>query len=161
MSQESPILHRITRRVQFAETDLAGVVHFAECFRYFEEVEHDLFRVLGIPLHPVVAGGSGEGYEGGELFGWPRVAAQCQYHRPLRFPEVVEVRITAMEVSSRAVRFGFEIVREEEVAVVGSMTVACVEMGLGGAWRSRVLPEFVRAKLLNVKEKCAGGGELA
>ena len=33
---------RMTRRVAFAETDLAGVLHFANYFRYMEEIEHSL-----------------------------------------------------------------------------------------------------------------------
>ena len=34
---------RYRRRVQFAETDLAGIAHFACFFRYMEEAEHALW----------------------------------------------------------------------------------------------------------------------
>ena len=35
------------RRVEFAETDMAGQVHFSNFFRYMEAAEHAFFRSLG------------------------------------------------------------------------------------------------------------------
>jgi len=40
----------ISRRVQFAETDMAGVVHFSNYFRWMEEVEHAFFRSVGLSV---------------------------------------------------------------------------------------------------------------
>ena len=40
----------ISRRVQFAETDMAGVVHFSNYFRWMEEVEHAFFRAVGLSV---------------------------------------------------------------------------------------------------------------
>ena len=59
-----PREHRLSRRVQFYETDAAGIVHFSCFYRYMEEAEHALWRAAGLsinPTHPVV--------------GFPRVAA--------------------------------------------------------------------------------------
>ena len=41
----------MTRRVQFHETDLAGLVHFSIFFRYMEEAEHALWRAAGEKLN--------------------------------------------------------------------------------------------------------------
>ena len=41
---------RYSRRVQFAETDLAGIVHFSWMFRYMEEAEHALWRAAGLSI---------------------------------------------------------------------------------------------------------------
>ena len=41
---------RYSRRVQFAETDLAGIVHFSMFFRYMEEAEHALWRAAGLTI---------------------------------------------------------------------------------------------------------------
>ena len=35
------------RRVEFAETDMAGILHFSNYFRFMESVEHAFFRSLG------------------------------------------------------------------------------------------------------------------
>ena len=41
----------ITRRVQFVETDLAGVLHFSNYYRYMEEVECAFWRDRGLGVH--------------------------------------------------------------------------------------------------------------
>ena len=42
-----PSEHRMRRRVQFYETDAAGIVHFSWFYRYMEEAEHALWREAG------------------------------------------------------------------------------------------------------------------
>ena len=42
---------KLTRRIEFAETDMAGIVHFANFFRMMEATEHAFFRSLGF-FHP-------------------------------------------------------------------------------------------------------------
>ena len=37
---------RTKRRVEFADTDMAGIIHFTSLFRYMEETEHAFFRSL-------------------------------------------------------------------------------------------------------------------
>jgi acyl-CoA thioesterase FadM len=62
------------RRVAFADTDAAGVVHFSRLLCYVEEAEHALLAELKIPL-------MGDDKDGG---GWPRVHIDCNYFAPLR-----------------------------------------------------------------------------
>ena len=38
------------RRVEFAETDMAGIVHYSNFFRYMETAEHGFFRSLGLSV---------------------------------------------------------------------------------------------------------------
>ena len=71
-----------TRRVEFAETDMAGIMHFANFFRYMEMAEHAFYRTLGFSVHETNEGG---------IVGWPRVMARCDFKRPLRFEDEVEV----------------------------------------------------------------------
>ena len=33
-----------SRRIQFSDTDMAGIVHFANFYRFMEEAEHEMFR---------------------------------------------------------------------------------------------------------------------
>ncbi len=46
-----PYEFKLTRRVEFAETDMAGIVHFANFFRMMESTEHAFFRSLGFTIH--------------------------------------------------------------------------------------------------------------
>ena len=74
--------YRLTRRVQFYETDAAGIVHFSCYFRYMEEAEHALWRAAGLSIHA----------DDSDI-GWPRVRASCDFHRALRFEQEFEVTI--------------------------------------------------------------------
>ena len=67
---------RTIRRVEFHETDMAGIVHFSNFFRYMEAAEHEFLRSRGLS---VVLD-----WEGQRLT-FPRVAASCDFRRPLRF----------------------------------------------------------------------------
>jgi hypothetical protein len=76
-----PSEYRLKRRVQFYETDMAGLVHFSWFFRYLEEAEHAMWREAGLSI----AGGGG--------IGWPRVEASFEFYRPLRFEDEFEVHV--------------------------------------------------------------------
>ena len=109
----------IQRRVEFSETDMAGIVHFSNFFRYMESVEHAFFRSLGLSIAP----------KGADSVGWPRVHADFDYRRPLRFEDTFEVDLLVREKRERSLVYTI-IVRKtnadaEEVAR-GSLAVACV-----------------------------------
>ena len=105
----------MTRRVQFHETDLAGLVHFSVFFRYMEEAEHALWRAAGLSIHPP-----------GTEIGWPRRSTGFEFHRALRFEDEFEVRIrvTAMEAST--IRYRCLISRGEERIASGDLAITCV-----------------------------------
>ncbi len=124
------------RRVQFAETDLAGIVHFSWYFRYMEEAEHALWRSLGLQIAPE-----------GESIGYPRVAASCDFKAPLRFEDEFEVHVRVDAVGLRSLRYEFTLRREDEILATGTMTSVCVEKRPGVPVRSVALPEVVVTRL--------------
>jgi YbgC/YbaW family acyl-CoA thioester hydrolase len=116
------------RIVEFSETDMAGIMHFSNYFRYMEATEHAFFRSLGLTLHE-------EGPEGS--LGWARVSAECSYRRPLRYQDQVEVRLLVTSKRARSIGYTFlfhrlEGEQPEEVAR-GTMTVVCVAQRRRGA----------------------------
>ena len=44
----------LTRRVQFSETDMAGIMHFSNFFKMMEEVEHAFFRSVGLSVSAIL-----------------------------------------------------------------------------------------------------------
>lgn len=94
-----------TRRIEFAETDLAGIVHFANYFRYMEATEHAFYRSLGLSVNPTREGNS---------FGWPRVAASCDYTAPLRFEDELEIQLLVREKRSKSLTYVFIFRKIEE-----------------------------------------------
>src|SRR5258705_2279290 len=86
---------RYGRRVQFSETDLAGIAHFSAFFRFMEEAEHALWRAAGLSI--VAAQQTG---------GWPRVGAAFEYKSPLRFADEFDVTRRVAEITVRTIPDG-------------------------------------------------------
>ncbi len=133
---------KLVRRVEFAETDMAGIMHFANFFRFMEATEHAFFRSLGTSIHAEF---------GGRTIGWPRVRVQCDYKRPLRFEDEVEVHLLVREKreKSLAYEFVFHRVAEpaEEVAR-GSFTVVCVAIDSGsGRMKAVPIPDPIASQI--------------
>lgn len=114
------------KRVEFADTDLAGIVHFSNFFRYMENTEHAYYRSLGFSVHPQ---GSGE-KAGLKSFGvgWPRVSATCDYRKPLRFEDEVAIEMRLVEMRAKTIEYEFRFVLDEapDPVAVGRMTVISV-----------------------------------
>ncbi|MHC4400447.1 MAG: acyl-CoA thioesterase [Planctomycetota bacterium] len=111
---------RWKRTVEFAETDLAGIVHFSNYFRYMEVAEHEFLRSLGISVHSEIDG---------RLVGWPRVRAECSYRAPLKFEDVLEVHLVVRKKTSRSITYEFRFLRDgQEPVARGLVKVACVTL---------------------------------
>src|SRR5262245_41741202 len=102
----------LRRRVQFSETDAAGIVHFSCFFRYFEDTEHALWREAGLSIHPEDS-----------PIGWPRVSASCEFHRPLKFEQEFEVTVRIAELGRRTIRYEGTITRDRERIATGTWTI--------------------------------------
>lgn len=87
-------------RVEFRDTDAAGIAHFSVFFNWMEQSEHAFLRCLGWSVV--------EPREGHKV-SWPRVSARCDYWRPVRFEEVfgVQVEVARIGRTSCTYRFRF------------------------------------------------------
>ena len=108
------------RRVEFHETDLAGIVHFSNFYRYMETAEHEFMRSLGHSIHQQM---------GEAEIGWPRVSATCDFRKPARNDDVLIIRLSIKEIRTRSVRYGFQffIDVEEPPIATGSIAAVCVK----------------------------------
>src|SRR5277367_5484253 len=86
------------RRVEFCETDMAGIMHYSNFFRFMETAEHAFFRSLGLSI--VRASDS--------PVGWARFHAQCYFKSPLRFEDEVEIHLLVAEKKSKALSYIFK-----------------------------------------------------
>ena len=131
-----PSPFRYHRRVEFAETDMEGIVHFAMFFRYMEEAEHALWRAAGLTIAS----------PGGEI-GWPRVSAVFDYKAPLRFQDEFEVTVEIARVSRRTIDYAFEVAVAGRTIGRGSITTASVRKAPGQPMKSIDLPAGIVSKL--------------
>ena len=150
-----PFEFKLTRRVEFAETDMAGIVHFANFYRMMEVTEHAFFRSLGFSIH---------GHDPVSTTGWPRVSASCDFRAPLRFEDEVEIHLLVAEVRTRSIRYifvfrkvadGSEVARGEIVAVCASVDKTT------GRLSAVPIPEAVRAAVQTAPVKLLHDGQHA
>ncbi len=122
----------IQRRVEFSETDMAGIVHYANFFRYMETAEHAFFRSLGTSIVDASLG-----------VGWPRVHAECDYRRPLHFEDEVTVRLLVEAKHARSLRYQFRFLRQNEEVARGALTVVCVRRDAEGKMKATDIPAAI------------------
>jgi acyl-CoA thioester hydrolase len=134
---------KIRRHVEFSETDMAGIVHYSNFFKYMESAEHGFYRALG---HSVTAVSNMD-----PPLGWPRVHAACDFKKPLRFEDEVEIHLLVQRVGARSLTFLFRLSRVgpgpvEEVAR-GRVSVACVTHAPDGSLKPVPIPPGIREKI--------------
>ena len=129
--------HRYHHRVEFSETDMAGIVHFSNYFRYMEAAEHAFLRSLGILVHQA---------EPGRTVSWPRVHAECGFEAPLRFEDEVEVRLLVRSKRRSTITYEFHLFHSgsRERVACGSLTVVCVQIDpANGKMSPMAIPESI------------------
>ena len=127
--------HRYRRRVQFADTDMAGIVHFSRYLCFVEEAEHALWRAAGLSIAPP-----------GGTISFPRVTASLEFHAPLRFEDEFEVLIRVAERTRRSIRYTTEIRRGDVRIASGTHTAVCVRVS-DGPLEAIAIPDDIVARL--------------
>lgn len=126
-----------TRRVEFCDTDMAGIVHFSTFYKWMEQAEHDYFRSLKLSIVTHT--------EGGGTFGWPRVMAKCRFESPAYYDDLVEMRLTVVRRGVKSLTYSCEFWRDDTRLAIGDMkTVSCV-VSPGEKLRSIEIPELFDA----------------
>ena len=122
-------------RVQFSETDMAGIVHFSNFYRYMEETEREFFRTLGLSIM--------EPQPDGTVIGWPRVRASCSFESPAFYDDLIEIElnITRRGVKSLSMQFHFRC-GDKTVARGDLKTVCCRSRALGELISIPIPPEY-------------------
>lgn len=115
-----PISFKTERRVEFRDTDAAGIVHFSVFFAYMEEAEHELLRHLGLSVVCKIED---------KTVSWPRVAAKCDYKKSIKFEQVVTIEVTIERLGTKSCTFNYQFKNEDGDSVaVGTITTVCCEI---------------------------------
>ena len=100
---------RCTRRMEFADTDMAGIVHFANFFRFMESAEVSFLHSLGLSVR----------FQGeSQTYSLPRVAASCDFENPVRFEDVVEIGVSVAKLGRTSITYAFDFRHEGKPASV-------------------------------------------
>lgn len=121
------------RRIEFAETDAAGIAHFSTFIFVMEQAEHALFRSLGLsifmPLASVPASltipPEWSHYPSNTIWTWPRVHCECDFVAPARFEDEVTASVAIERMGSKSITYAHRIARDGELIATGRMIAVC------------------------------------
>lgn len=120
----------ISRRVQWMDTDAAGIWHHSVVIRWAEEAEAELHRRLGII---------------DETFGaTPRVRTEFEFGVPLRFDEVVDITLAVGELGTTSITYDIDVSTASGQVANGRMVAVLIDRGTG---EKRSWPEELRQAL--------------
>jgi YbgC/YbaW family acyl-CoA thioester hydrolase len=126
------------RRVEFSDTDMGGVVHFSRYFVYMETAEHEFLRARGIEIDSQVDG---------RRISWPRVAARCEYRRPARYGDELQIGVQVARRGRTSVSYSFTIRRGDEELALGEATAVCCALEPDGSFAAVAIPAAMVACL--------------
>jgi acyl-CoA thioester hydrolase len=107
-----PVEHVERARVQWVDTDAGGRIHFTAAFRWAEMAETGIRRKLGLLE---------------EWGSYPRRKVEAEFLKVLVFEDEIEVRIRPERLGQTSITWAFEIARNDELCVRGSLVVVHVD----------------------------------
>ena len=132
------------RRVEFRDTDAAGIVHFSAFFFWMESAKHELLRAAGLHVFdPLPDGGTAS---------WPRVSAACDYKSTARFGDEVEIRVWVADLGRSSVTFAFLFEHAGKVVAEGKIVAVRCLMHPGRKPEPVAIPEEIVRTLAAFRE---------
>jgi YbgC/YbaW family acyl-CoA thioester hydrolase len=127
------------RKIEFADTDLGGIVHFSRYLVFMETAEHEFLDALGTCVHTV---------EDGETIGWPRVKVCCEYKSPARYGDTLDITVRVLRKGRSSLTY--EIRFEVDGRKIARGEATSVRCKLGSEMTSVPIPEDLAAKIEEV-----------
>lgn len=121
-----------TLRVRYAETDKMGVVYYANYLVWFEVGRADLLRSLGWSYRDMEVAG----------IALPVIEAHCQYRRPARYDDEIDVRTEGRMLSPVRMEFLYQVVRKHDQTITAEGKT--VHAAVDAAGKPCRLPDRVR-----------------
>ncbi len=129
---------RTKRKIEFADTDMAGIVHFTRFFVFMETAEHEFLRSLGTNVVTE--------WKGNKI-GWPRVAASCEYLSPLRYEDEVDILLWVSRKGTKSLTYQFHFTHNEKDVARGQLTAVCCITNPGEKMRAIPIPDFIISQI--------------
>ena len=107
--------HRFAIRVYFEDTDLAGMVYYANYLRFMERARSDMLRLLGVDQRAALEGGEGV-YAVAEV--------SIKYRGPARLGDDLVVVTDLEEVRAASVLIHQRVMRGSEILTDAMVTAA-------------------------------------
>ncbi len=126
------------RKIEFADTDLAGICHFARFFVFMETAEHEFLNSLGTSVAMDLDGNQ---------IGWPRLSASCEYLTPVKFEDVLDIHLTVLRKGNKSMTYNFVFTKDGVTVARGQMSSACCVCNPGEKIYAIPIPAFIAERI--------------
>lgn len=109
--------HTFPIRVYYEDTDMAGIVYYANYLKYIERARSDWVRSLGIDQNAMRN-------DDGVVFAVRRVEAD--YHAPARFDDQLSVQTRVQTVTGARLVMEQEVRRGTDLLFAATVTIVCI-----------------------------------
>ena len=132
--------YRTRRRIEFVDTDMAGIVHFSRFYVLMELAEHEFLRSLGLSVHGGVDAD-------GNTVGWPRLAASCTFSSPAYFEQELDIHLTIRRLGDKSMTYDCLFSRGETEIARGELTAVYCRCNPGEAIEAMTIPPGIRSMI--------------
>ena len=132
---------RTSRRVEFCETDAAGIAHFSAFFLYMEQAEHACLRHLGLSVMHCDSHGT---------ISWPRVSATCDYRGSVKFEDILDIEVRIERLGKKSVTYAFHFTQADQAVADGKITAVCCRLRPDTPPQAIEIPAWMREKLASL-----------
>jgi 4-hydroxybenzoyl-CoA thioesterase/acyl-CoA thioester hydrolase len=133
-----PIVFSQPCRVEWFDTDAAGIAHYGTFFRFMERTEHALLRSLGLSVST---------YEEGKHCSWPRVSFSCDFSGAVKFEDVVDVELLIERLGAKSVSYQFRMTHAGQPVAMGRTVAVYCRLSDNGPPQSMPIPAPVVERL--------------
>jgi acyl-CoA thioester hydrolase len=109
--------HHFALRVYFEDTDVAGIVYYANYFRFMERARSDMLRLLGVDQRSALEGGEGV---------YAVAEASIKYRSPARLGDDLLVVTEIEEIRAASVLIHQRVMRGREILTDAMVTAAFI-----------------------------------
>ncbi len=127
-----------SRRVEFRDTDAAGMAHFSVFFVFMEQAEHELLRHLGLSVY--LSDDKGP-------ISFPRVATRCDYQRAVKFEDVLDIEVSVVRLGKKSITYECIFTHDGRPVASGQTTTVCCRFLEDGTPKSIPIPDWILQKL--------------
>ncbi len=139
MARDYPLHeHHTRRRIEFADTDMGGIVHFARFFVFMETAEHEFLQKLGTTVHFD---------RNGRTVGWPRVNTRCEFTSPVRLGDELDIHLQVARKGSKSMTYDVDFTCEGRLVARGRISSVCCVLDDPEGLKAIPIPDFLANRI--------------
>ncbi len=117
MTSVEPSLSRISVRVYYEDTDAAGIVYYANYFRFIERGRTELLRTLGHDQNELMQGG----------IAFAVRSVNAEFLKPAKLDDLLTIQTAIAKLGRAQVSFAQRVLRDNELLLEANIRVACID----------------------------------